>query len=60
MKEKNIKVNDFITIKDIPKTDPNCEGRVIEVTNDGVFISNMNMPFMGSFSNEFIPFEKIK
>jgi len=56
---KKIKINDVINIKGIKKTNPNHEGRVIKINDCGVFINNINMPFNGTFSNKFIPFEKI-
>ena len=55
-----MKINDFITIKGIPKTNPNHEGRVTKITNKGVYITNVNMPFMGTYINKFVPNEKIE
>lgn len=53
------KINERIQIKDVDKTDPNSEGRVIEVTETGVYISNLNMPYAGTYTRHFVAFEDI-
>lgn len=37
--------------------DPNCEGRVedISFSGDFIYVSNMNMPYMGTLSMQSIP-----
>lgn len=64
-KETNIRmgyvvnVNDHIQIKGVDINDPNCEGQVIEVVDDGVYIANMNMPYLGTYSRHFVAFDDI-
>jgi hypothetical protein len=45
----------------VDDNNPNCEGRIEDISVDGkfVFITNMNMPYMGSYAMERIPAEKI-
>lgn len=55
-----MKINDRITIKGVPKTDPDHEGRIIKIEANGVRIANMNMPFCGTYTYHFVPFEKVE
>ena len=48
-----MKENDFVTILSENPRSPNREARVDKVCEDGVYVSNLNMPFMGTFSYKF-------
>ena len=54
-----VKVNDRIEIKGADATYGNHEGRVTQVVEGGVYIANMNMPFMGTYARFFVPTDKI-
>jgi len=53
-----MQVNDYVDIKnklgEVDPTDPNCEGRITDIDPSGeyVYISNTNMPFMGTYSGK--------
>jgi len=55
----NVQIDDRITIKGVSKNNPNHEGRVIELAPNGVYIANMNMPFMGTYARRYVAYEKI-
>ncbi|MCA1800542.1 MAG: hypothetical protein LC650_04545 [Actinobacteria bacterium] len=38
----------------VDKNNPNCEGRVTDFNNKFVWITNTNMPFMGTYNNNKI------
>lgn len=58
-----MKINDHVYIKDksgkVNKNNPNCMGRVTGIDMNHVYITNMNMPFMGTYAHERIPKEWI-
>lgn len=56
----HIKVDDHIQIKGVDINDPNCEGRVVEVVEAGVYITNTNMPYIGSLIRAFVAFVDIE
>lgn len=56
---KKLKINDVINIKGIPQTNSNHEGKITKITSKGVYITNINMPFMGTYIDKFVPNEKI-
>lgn len=56
----NIQINDRIEIKGVDKNNPNHEGRIIKIDDNGVYIANMNMPYMGTYSMHFVKFEDIE
>ena len=57
--------NEHVDIKNkkgiVDPTNPNCEGRITGIDPSGnyVFISNMNMPFEGTYSNKLIPIDQV-
>lgn len=57
--------NEYVDIRNskgiVDPSDPNCEGKItgFDPTGRYVFISNMNMPFMGTYSNKPIPVDYI-
>ena len=53
-------INERIKIKGVDKNNPNHQGRVIEVADSGVYIANISMPFMGTYSRHFVAFEDIE
>lgn len=61
MKNVKIKINDFVDIKNkkgvVDKNNPNCEGRIVDIIGDVVYITNANMPFMGTYHNR--PFKMV-
>ena len=54
-----INVNDSIRIVGCKENDPNGVGRVVKIVEGGVLITNMNMPYMGTYVNHFVPTEMI-
>lgn len=58
-------VNEYVDIKNgkgiVDPSDPNCEGRITGFDPSGryVYISNMNMPFQGTYSNKPISIDSI-
>ena len=59
LKTAFIEVNDHISIRGVDTNDPNHEGRVIEVNEEGVYIANLNMPFMGTYTRHFVAFADV-
>lgn len=57
---KEIKINDGIYIKGVDRSKPNCEGRVVEITKDGVYICNVSMPYVGTYTKHFVPNDMIE
>ncbi len=55
-----MELNQHIEIKGVSKDDPNCEGRVVEITDNGVYIANLNMPYMGTYARKFVAYEDIE
>ncbi len=58
-----MKINDHVDIKNkkgiVDPNDPNCVGRVVDFDDDYVYITNVNMPFMGTYCNVEIPRTRI-
>lgn len=54
-----INVNDTVRIKSLPTSDINSVARVMVVGTDGVLVSNMNMPFQGTFCYEAFKFSEV-
>ena len=59
-RELKMKVNDFVTILEFPEDHINHRARVTEIVGNGVYVTNMNMPFQGTFCNIFFAWDKIK
>lgn len=55
-----MEVNDFVTIKAEPPDSINRRARVVKVTMKGVVVSNMNMPFQGTFARKFFNFNEVE
>jgi hypothetical protein len=53
--KRKVKVNDVVTITTEKEDSPDRRARVLEVFKDGVYVSNLNMPFCGTFSKKYIP-----
>jgi hypothetical protein len=51
-----MKVNDIVRLVEYPVGHVNEKARVVEVNKEGIVVSNMNMPFMGTLANKQIPF----
>jgi len=51
---------DHVIIIGAKKNDPNGKGLVEKVGEKGVYISNMNMPYYGTYAMKFIPFSKVR
>lgn len=51
-----------VRIKGVDENNPNSVARVEEIRYDkgGVYVSNMNMPFNGTYSRKFFIFDKIE
>jgi len=49
-----------VRILPFDRNTPDSEGHVIRVSETGVFVANMNMPYCGSYSNEFFPFDRVE
>ena len=56
---KILRVGSHVIIKAYDKNDPNHKGRVTAVGEDGVYVSNTNMPYMGTFSMKFFHFDEV-
>jgi hypothetical protein len=56
----NIKVQDRVRVLVHPARHINGYARVSEVTEKGVRVTNMNMPFAGTYSFEFFPFDQVR
>lgn len=58
-----MKINDHVYIKNkrgvVDKNDPNCMGRVTGIDATHVYITNMNMPYLGTFAHKPIPKDMI-
>lgn len=60
-----MQLNEFVDIKNgkgiVDITDPNCEGKITGIDPSGnyVFITNLNMPFMGTYSQKLISVDRI-
>ena len=58
-----MKVNDHVHIKNkagvVDKNNPNCMGRVTGIDMDTIYITNMNMPYMGTYAHQPLPKELI-
>lgn len=60
-----MQVNDYVDIKNtngiVDPTDPNCEGRItgFDASRRYVFITNLNAPFQGTYSNKLIDLSRI-
>jgi hypothetical protein len=50
---KKIKVNDIVTILAYKNDPKNCRGRVNSISDGRYYITNMNMPFMGTINDWF-------
>ena len=47
-------INEIVTIKEYRDDEYNCEGRINTIMEDGKYwVTNMNMPFMGTISAAF-------
>lgn len=60
-----MKTNDYVKILKDPsskkKLSPmNASGRVVKITDEGVYITNINMPFSGTLINKFFPFDCVE
>lgn len=51
---------DHVVIIGAKKNDPNGKGLVEKVGEKGVYISNMNMPYYGTYAMKFVPFSKVR
>jgi hypothetical protein len=47
---KRLKVGGHVTINGVKTSNPDHEGRIDKIDKDFVYITNMNMPFVGSYS----------
>jgi hypothetical protein len=54
------KVNDFVELLDEKPNSINKEARVNKVDGDYVFVSNLNMPFIGTLCNKKLHKSKVK
>ncbi len=54
-----MKINDTVRILAIPEDDPNGFARIVDILPNGkVVVSNMNMPFCGTYANlQLFPYE---
>jgi hypothetical protein len=52
--------NDFVRILAEPEGSINAKGRVEKVGQLGVWVSNGNMPFMGTFCWEYFNFAQVE
>ena len=51
---KNYKVNDHVRLYDYPEGDINEAARIRTIyENDDVFLTNMNMPYLGTINGRF-------
>jgi hypothetical protein len=53
------KVNDYVRINKYPEGNINSVARVVDVGEDFVLVSNMNMPFMGSLAMAKFKFTEV-
>lgn len=52
-------VNDHIRILTARLGSPNSVGRITGVLPDGVLVTNLNMPYMGTYVDKFFPYAEI-
>ena len=50
-----MKYRQHVRLVKYPKDHMNAYAAFIRYETGGIIVSNMNMPFMGTFANEFIP-----
>lgn len=55
-----IKVGDFVRILDEPEDSINSHGRVEEIRDGFAWVTNLNMPFQGTFSYEMFRLNDLK
>lgn len=56
----NYRINDYVRILSEKKGSINDSARVVAVEENGVRVSNLNMPFSGTFANKFFPFDQVE
>lgn len=54
-----MKINDFVFIKGEKPNSINYEARIVAIEEDGVRVSNLNMPFLGTYAYKFFRFDEI-
>lgn len=58
--QAHMKQNDFVRIKKYPEDHINAKARVVAVKLGGVVVSNTKMPFQGTLSMVFFPFDEVE
>ena len=46
-------------IKNVDENDPDSMGRIVKTTKEGVYVTNVNMPFLGTYINKFFRWEEV-
>jgi len=60
MKYKDmLKINQMIKVKN-PEDEYNIGGVVDKITDEGVYVSNLNMPYCGTWTYKFLKFEELE
>lgn len=55
-----MKINDIVRLLPYPEDSINGYGRITYIDENTVIISNMNMPFQGTFANEEFNIEQVE